>query len=128
MTQDEVQARLDGLDGAQARAVCCALIGHSRVQNVCFGYWTCARCDAQVGDSLAGAYNATNAVAVDHHCDTCRENVATLTWVDTWLLPVDVNAYLVTLADEAKSKATQAENQRQHDEAMAALKERQATR
>ncbi len=107
MTQTEIEARVAGLDDATAAKVICALAGHSRVQEQFFGYWNCARCGQQVGDSLGGSYSAHDVVAVGHHCDTCRENVKTLDWKDTLRLPPEATAYLTVLADEPASRAAQ---------------------
>lgn len=86
MTQDDVVNRIEGLDVETARAVVCALIGHSRVLSFFFGYLNCARCRAQVGDTLGGASDAKDNVLVDHDCDVCRKNAKLLTWKDTFLL------------------------------------------
>lgn len=37
--------------------IACAVAGHPECVRVCFGQVTCARCDAIVGDCLAGAYS-----------------------------------------------------------------------
>lgn len=122
-TVADVEARIVGLPEAQANAVTCALIGHSRVQTVCFGYWSCARCGAQVGDSLGGSYNAREVVAVDHHCDDCRRNVRDLTWKDTYRLSAEVLAYLTLLRDEEASQRRQIELKAEHERAMTAIRE-----
>lgn len=69
------------------KAVACALIGHSRIIHTCFGYVHCARCDAQIGDTLGGAYDAKRCVILYHDCPTCREAAETLTWKDRLLVP-----------------------------------------
>lgn len=125
MTIDEVRARIEGLPEEQQRSVACALLGHSLVQHVCFGYWSCARCGQQIGDTLGSRYEAAKkAVAVDHHCATCRENAKALTEADRFLLPTDVVAYLDVLADEPKSIAAAEAAQREYAEAMATLRQR----
>src|SRR6185503_1499613 len=87
-TEAEVLARVEGLTDDQAKAVVCALVGHSRIQDHCFGYYTCARCGAQLGDALGGVYSAANrAVVVGHDCPVCRENAKELTWRDTLMAP-----------------------------------------
>ena len=88
MTRAEVRRRIKGLDPSDAKAVVCALVGHSRIQTHCFGYYYCARCDAQVGDALGSVYSgATKAVVVGHNCATCRKNAKALTWCDMMLAP-----------------------------------------
>jgi hypothetical protein len=67
--------------------VTCATIGHSRIKTTCFGYWSCARCREQVGDSLGGAYGGEDDVIVGHDCPTCRANAAKLTWKDRLFAP-----------------------------------------
>jgi ribosomal protein L37AE/L43A len=121
-TEQEVAARLAGLDDDTANSVCCALLGHSRVQDQFFGQWTCGRCGAIVGDSLAGGYRAADAVCLDHHCDECRANLSKLTWADRYRLSDAAQQYLVDLSDESQSKVIQAENIRKHDELMAQLR------
>jgi len=123
MTVDEVRPRLEGLDVREARKVACALLGHSRVQHIFFGYWSCARCGEQVGDSLGSSYGAAGqAVAVDHHCDVCRANAKTLTDTDLFLLAPEPLQYVADLADEALSKEKQAQAKADYDTAMAALR------
>ena len=88
ITREQVEARIDGLDEDTQKHVVCALVGHSRIQEVCFGYYSCARCGTQVGDSLASVYpGAETAVVVGHNCPTCRRNAEALTWRDTFLAP-----------------------------------------
>lgn len=87
ITKKDVQRRIAGLDETAQRRVVCALVGHSRIQTHFFGYWYCARCEEQVGDSLAAVYDGANAVLVGHDCEVCRKNAATLTWRDTLLAP-----------------------------------------
>ena len=83
MTKTEVMKRIDGLDAETAARTICALVGHSRIQTQCFGYYNCARCDAQVGDSLGSVYpGAETAVIVGHNCEKCRANAKALTWKD----------------------------------------------
>lgn len=72
----------------QRKSMVCALVGHSRIQTVCFGYYNCARCGEQVGDTLASIYpGAEKAVIVGHKCDRCVENYEACTWQDTYLAP-----------------------------------------
>lgn len=88
ITLGEVKARLKGLDEDTQKNVVCALVGHSRINTTFFGYYYCARCSEQVGDTLASSYPAAEkAVIVDHNCAKCRENAKTLRWRDTFLSP-----------------------------------------
>lgn len=88
ITEEQVRARIDGMDEETQKRVVCALAGHSRIQTAFFGYFYCGRCGEQVGDTLASIYpGAAKAVVVGHDCDTCRKNAETLTWRDTLLTP-----------------------------------------
>lgn len=87
MTLDDVKARIGGLDEETQKRMVCALVGHSRIETTCFGYYSCARCGEQVGDTLAGTYDADNSVVVGHNCEKCRENFAKLDWRHTFMTP-----------------------------------------
>lgn len=76
---------LGTVDEETEKDIVCALIGHSRIQYTCMGYFNCARCGAQVGDPLAGYYDASHVVIVGHDCDVCRKNFETCTWKDTFM-------------------------------------------
>lgn len=84
MTEQELLGRLEALgplSDEQRNQIVCALIGHSLIQSYCFGYFNCARCGEQVGDSLVGIYpNAEKTVIVGHDCALCRENYDKLGW------------------------------------------------
>jgi hypothetical protein len=87
-TKAEVKERISGLPEAIAKAIVCAMVGHSRIQTACFGYYNCGRCFEQVGDTLGSSYpGAKLAVVIGHDCETCRENAKTLTWRDTFMAP-----------------------------------------
>jgi ribosomal protein L37AE/L43A len=88
MTEKEVLRRIKGLDEGTQKKMVCALVGHSRIQEISFYYYYCARCGAQVGDSLGGCYpEAKNVVVVGHNCDTCKENYKKFDWQDKFLAP-----------------------------------------
>lgn len=79
----EALASLGKMDKAKRNAVACALIGHSRIQTHCFGYYNCARCGELVGDTLGTVYNgAAKAVVVGHNCPACQTNYKECTWKD----------------------------------------------
>lgn len=87
-TKARVQERIKGLPEAQAKNVVCALVGHSKIQTACFGYYHCARCGDQVGDSLGSTYpGAETAVIVGHNCERCQSNFAKLDWRSKWMTP-----------------------------------------
>jgi hypothetical protein len=87
MEQSEIEDRIKGLEPDKAKAVVCALIGHSRIVTTCFGYIHCARCEAQIGDSLGGSSTTRDNVIVGHACDKCHENFAQCDWRDTFMTP-----------------------------------------
>jgi len=81
-------AQMGKLTKEQRNKIVCGLVGHSRIQELCFGYYTCGRCDAQVGDSLGSVYlGAETAVVIGHNCTKCRENYKTLTGLDKLYVP-----------------------------------------
>lgn len=87
-TLAEVKRRIKGLPRDQQRSVVCSLVGHSLIVTACFGYVHCARCDAGVGDQLAGGYaNAGKSVRIGHNCSTCRKNYKKLDWRHKFLTP-----------------------------------------
>jgi hypothetical protein len=121
-TEAELTAYVAGL-GREAAAVVCALIGHSRVQSQCFGYYSCERCETQIGDTLGSSYpGAASAVVLDHHCDTCRDNAKALTWRDTFMLPQRALDYLALLADVKRSRQRAAAIKRRGERAMERLR------
>lgn len=74
---------LGELTNEQRNGIVCSLVGHSRIQEQCFGYYTCARCNEQLGDALGGVYpGAEKAVIVGHKCATCEKNYNETTWKD----------------------------------------------
>lgn len=68
-------------------AIFCVFFRHSNIQNGFMGEFTCGRCGAWVGDSLAGSYKNPNLVIIDHNCKLCRENYQRLNWKDKFLAP-----------------------------------------
>lgn len=91
MTKTELLKKLKLLQPktlSQRNTLTCALIGHSRIQTVFFGYYSCARCGDQLGDTLGSVYSeASNAVIVGHNCKTCRKNYKQLMWKDKLYAP-----------------------------------------
>lgn len=90
-SEKELLEKLDVLgvtDDEQKKEITCSLIGHSRIQTFCFGYYNCARCGEQVGDSLGGCYpGAVDTVIVGHKCPTCEANHKKLIWRDKVFCP-----------------------------------------
>jgi len=66
------------------RSVWCALFQHTPIQDTFFGYWNCARCGAQLGDSLGGAYTGGIPVSGLHEpgCETCVGIYREMKWYD----------------------------------------------
>ena len=88
---------IENLPKEEARRVVCALAGHSRVVDLCFGQITCTRCSDILGDTLMGGADMSGDVINGHSCKTCQDNAKTLTWRDKELLPNDVLTYLKDL-------------------------------
>ena len=88
ITKKVAQEILRSVPKDRRPAALCGLVGHTRMQEFCFGYFTCGRCGAQVGDTLCGVYDgAKTAVVRGHDCVVCRENAESLTWRDKMLMP-----------------------------------------
>lgn len=67
------------------RNLVCAVFRHSNLEDSCWGYVSCARCGAQLGDTLAGCYSNSRQVGISCDCTACRENLKRLTFIDTFL-------------------------------------------
>lgn len=87
LTQQDVEARIAGLDEETQRRTVCAMVGHSDVVTQCFGYVHCARCEAQIGDTLGGIFDLTSCVIVGHKCETCQTNYEKLDWRHKFMTP-----------------------------------------
>lgn len=77
------------MNDQQKKELACALIGHSRVVNVCFGEVTCARCGALLGDTYVDSDFVTEAgghMTKDCDCPGCHIAYKTMTWRDTYLV------------------------------------------
>jgi hypothetical protein len=90
LTEYELKKKLKALgdiSDEQRNEIACTFIGHSRIISTFFGYIHCGRCQAQIGDQLGGAFDATSHVIIGHKCEKCVENAKTLTWRDTIFTP-----------------------------------------
>ena len=91
MTLEEVKSRIAGLDKEAQQKMVCAMVGHSRLLTQCFGYHYCARCDAQVGDSLGGSFsdpdNKIGLAIINCACEKCSSSYANFTWKDLFMVP-----------------------------------------
>jgi hypothetical protein len=66
----------------------CAKHGHTRVSTIFWGYRHCARCGAQVGDTLGSIDpGRETAVIVGHNCKQCRSNWKKLAPHEKLLIP-----------------------------------------
>jgi|SRR6185503_4123628 len=75
-------------DKEQRNKIVCALIGHSRIATMCFGYVYCGRCGDQVADKLMGSDAiAEQRVVIGHNCKTCRANFKKMDWTDRLYVP-----------------------------------------
>lgn len=98
MNKRELLAKVKSLDldKEQRNSVVCSIIGHSRIITTFFGYIYCARCNAQIGDSLGGYFDGSKHVIVGHNCEACRENFKSLTWQDKLYSPDPFKVEAVT--------------------------------
>ena len=87
------------------KAIICVLLGHSRIITQCFGYIHCARCEAQIGDTLGGVFDAKTCVILYHDCETCREAAKSLTWRDRLLVPNPFNPKKIAEEQETYKRA-----------------------
>ena len=87
MKKKDLILKIQGLDEETQKRVICAVVGHSKIQTHCFGYYNCARCGEQVGDTLAGVYDPSDAVVVGHNCDQCHVNFDKLDWKHKFMTP-----------------------------------------
>lgn len=71
-----------GVDRDTEKDVICSLIGHSRIVSMCFGYVSCGRCGAQIGDTLGSVFDLTEYVIIGHNCETCQKNYEAMKWQD----------------------------------------------
>lgn len=70
------------------RKTLCAMVGHPPLIDQCFGYVTCARCNEQLGDNLAGFTIATAGKKVIGHSPDCPHcGHVKLTPTDKLLVP-----------------------------------------
>lgn len=103
-------------------AIFCALFRHSHLTTNCMGYKYCARCDAQLGDSLAGVglpvppYFQIGQLC---QCEKCKESFDSLNWIDRFM----VKEKAVWPTDEIVKKA-----KKEKFELLAALKESRIAR
>ena len=71
-------------------SIFCAIFRHSHLVTNCIGYKYCARCGAQLGDSIGGT-----GLPVPPHfligqtcqCDNCQKAFDGLTWLDRFMCP-----------------------------------------
>lgn len=70
----------------KCREIVCAILGHSRICNYCFGEISCARCGDVLQDGLSGL-DTRGLVFTGHNCPQCRENFKKLKFRDRLLCP-----------------------------------------
>lgn len=90
LTKADLMAKLkvlEPVDKEQRNSMVCLLMGHSKIVTYCFGYVNCARCDAQIGDTLGSTHDMRSEVIVGHDCEMCRANFARLGWADKLYAP-----------------------------------------
>jgi len=62
------------------KKILCAIFEHPHVVTNCMGYKYCARCEAQVGESLGGVWTGKGYVIVGHNCKECKKAMKNLKW------------------------------------------------
>ena len=90
LTKKEVMEKikvLGDIDQETRNSIVCSLIGHSDIVHTCFGEVSCGRCNAKIGDILAGFYPIDECVLIGHDCDTCRANYTKMNWKDKLYAP-----------------------------------------
>jgi hypothetical protein len=88
---DAIRVALATVDDAKLPALLCALYDHPPVVHSCFGQVTCARCDAWVGDSVAGVYDYKGVAISGHDCANCAAILSALTPVQRLLTPTEAD-------------------------------------
>lgn len=84
----EVLSKIPIRNEEHKREIICSLIGHSKIDTLCWGYRNCGRCDAQLGDNLGSVdFGRKDCVIIEHNCKTCRSNYKKCTWKDKYLVP-----------------------------------------
>lgn len=86
MTKRQLLTTLKTVPEELKTSVVCAMIGHSKIISLCFGYVKCARCDAQI-DQFGSVFDTTDSVIMRHNCEICQENFKKLGWKDLYLCP-----------------------------------------
>lgn len=66
----------------QKMRIYCVKHGHAKYVTMCFGYVYCGRCGEQIGDRLAGIFDTTNVMFINHKCPTCNKIKKTLSKMD----------------------------------------------
>lgn len=85
MTKQEVIKKVKLLEPEskeQRNSIVCSLIGHSRIRTFFFGYNYCARCGAQLGDSLGGTWSVDDHYIEGHDDKECLKNLKKMKWQD----------------------------------------------
>lgn len=82
--QEEFERKLKvfgDLSEDQKAAITCAVYGHSKVVHSYFGYITCARCEATLGDSLLSLYGGSDDLVIfGDQSEENKQRYSILTW------------------------------------------------
>lgn len=90
MTRSQLREKLKALGAVtkeQRNAIVCSFLGHSKIVSCFFGYVSCGRCQAEIGDTLGGATTLESNVLIGHDCEVCRKNWKGLGWQDKLYVP-----------------------------------------
>ena len=90
-------------------SIFCAIFRHSHLVTNCIGYKYCARCGAQLGDTLAGTGLSVGKgghflIGQTCQCDKCRASFDSLTWLDRFMCPKAAFPSDEYVASEKKKK------------------------
>jgi hypothetical protein len=90
-------------------SIFCALFRHSHLVTNFIGYKYCARCGAQLGDTLAGTGLSVGKgghflIGQTCQCDACRASFDSLTWLDRFMCDKPVWPTDEYVASEKKKK------------------------
>lgn len=91
-TKKSLDAALAPFDIEKRPSMACSLLGHTKISSYFFGYISCVRCDATIGDNLSGAFDASDRVFTGHPDDCghkkCQQgqNIKSMTWRDRYLV------------------------------------------
>jgi len=76
----------ESLNLKQKAQIYCIKHGHADFISTFFGYVYCGRCGEQIGDQLAGIFDTTDKILVNHKCEKCKKAKRKLSALDKKIL------------------------------------------